>query len=408
MPKIKITGVPQLKSGGTTKWIQKTVSTMRKDKPCTGSKFGSSTCPPGSKRYNLALTFKKMASNRRKEEGGEVERMDIGGFSPEYSKGGSTCGGNCAVCEHMSFGGASPEMEYGGLPMYGGEDNTTGFTPYAEGYQPTNLDFSDPNATYPQGLQLKTAVNPDINQNAPGYFEAQTANSIYKGPTGGPGYNFPTKATVPINSYAKDYLPYLGASAASDVINIGRGVNSLVNPDKYNFGRVNKLTPHFLDFSKTIAMGNKEIGDERAVAGYNVRNASSSAPEYLSSTKTLGVGAMKTKADFLSKIGEAEANSRAQIMNEVDTKNAGIEMQNIGIGQSEQGLELQGKSRAQDYISSGIGRIGTKIDKYGEDVAKNNSQDYILSMLGDNNYEYADMVDPKTGKTRKVIVPKNS
>lgn len=33
---------------------------MRKDKPCTGSKFGSSSCPKGSRRYNLAKTFKKM------------------------------------------------------------------------------------------------------------------------------------------------------------------------------------------------------------------------------------------------------------------------------------------------------------------------------------------------------------
>ncbi len=32
---------------------------MRKDKPCTGKKFGGASCPPGSKRYNLAKTFKK-------------------------------------------------------------------------------------------------------------------------------------------------------------------------------------------------------------------------------------------------------------------------------------------------------------------------------------------------------------
>ena len=46
------------------KWIQKAVKGMRKDKPCTGKKFGSSTCPPGSKRYNLAKTFRKMAKKR--------------------------------------------------------------------------------------------------------------------------------------------------------------------------------------------------------------------------------------------------------------------------------------------------------------------------------------------------------
>jgi len=47
----------EFKKGG---WIQAATKGMRKDKPCTGSKFGSSTCPPGSKRYNLAKTFKKM------------------------------------------------------------------------------------------------------------------------------------------------------------------------------------------------------------------------------------------------------------------------------------------------------------------------------------------------------------
>ena len=47
------------------KWIQKATKGMRKDKPCTGKKFGSASCPPGSKRYNLAKTFKKMARKRK-------------------------------------------------------------------------------------------------------------------------------------------------------------------------------------------------------------------------------------------------------------------------------------------------------------------------------------------------------
>ena len=53
-----------LKEGGDSKWIQKATKGMRKDKPCTGKKFGGATCPPGSKRYNLAKTFKKMAKKR--------------------------------------------------------------------------------------------------------------------------------------------------------------------------------------------------------------------------------------------------------------------------------------------------------------------------------------------------------
>ena len=47
-------------------WIQKATKNMRKDKPCTGEKFGSETCPPGSKRYNLAKTFRKMAKEGHK------------------------------------------------------------------------------------------------------------------------------------------------------------------------------------------------------------------------------------------------------------------------------------------------------------------------------------------------------
>ena len=47
------------------RWIQKAVKGMRKDKPCTGKKFGSKSCPPGSKRYNLAKTFKKMGRERK-------------------------------------------------------------------------------------------------------------------------------------------------------------------------------------------------------------------------------------------------------------------------------------------------------------------------------------------------------
>ncbi len=50
---------------GDKKWIQKAVKNMRKDKPCTGSKFGGPTCPAGSKRYALAKTFRKIAKRRK-------------------------------------------------------------------------------------------------------------------------------------------------------------------------------------------------------------------------------------------------------------------------------------------------------------------------------------------------------
>ena len=62
------------------RWIQKATKNMRKDKPCTGKKFGSKSCPPGSKRYNLAKTFKKMAKKRTKAAGGGLTK--VSGYNP--------------------------------------------------------------------------------------------------------------------------------------------------------------------------------------------------------------------------------------------------------------------------------------------------------------------------------------
>lgn len=48
-------------------WIQDATASIKArgtEGVCTGDKFGSSSCPPGSKRYNLAKTFKKMAKNK--------------------------------------------------------------------------------------------------------------------------------------------------------------------------------------------------------------------------------------------------------------------------------------------------------------------------------------------------------
>ena len=61
-----------LKEGTDKKWIQKATKGMVKTKPCTGKKFGSKTCPPGSRRYNLAKTFKKMGRERKAADGGRI------------------------------------------------------------------------------------------------------------------------------------------------------------------------------------------------------------------------------------------------------------------------------------------------------------------------------------------------
>ena len=54
-----------MKKGG--KWIQKATASIKRRKTegvCTGAKFGGPTCPKGSKRYNLAKTFKAISKRR--------------------------------------------------------------------------------------------------------------------------------------------------------------------------------------------------------------------------------------------------------------------------------------------------------------------------------------------------------
>ena len=63
-----------LKKGGKAdkNWIQGVNKSIKKRGTkgvCTGKKFGSASCPPGSKRYNLAKTFKKMARSKHASGG---------------------------------------------------------------------------------------------------------------------------------------------------------------------------------------------------------------------------------------------------------------------------------------------------------------------------------------------------
>ena len=49
------------------KWIQEVSKDIKKrgtEGVCTGKKFGGPTCRKGTRRYNLAKTFRKMAAKR--------------------------------------------------------------------------------------------------------------------------------------------------------------------------------------------------------------------------------------------------------------------------------------------------------------------------------------------------------
>lgn len=72
---------PEMKKGGDKKWIQKATKSIERrgtEGKCTGSNYGGPGCPPGSKQYNLAKTFRKMAKSRKKEYGGDVADQNVG------------------------------------------------------------------------------------------------------------------------------------------------------------------------------------------------------------------------------------------------------------------------------------------------------------------------------------------
>lgn len=78
-----------MKKGG---WIQKATASIKRrgtEGVCTGSKFGSSSCPPGSRRYNLAKTFRAMAKRRKHEDGGFIDPV-TGSHTVMYKEGGPT------------------------------------------------------------------------------------------------------------------------------------------------------------------------------------------------------------------------------------------------------------------------------------------------------------------------------
>ena len=59
-----------IEKGKDDKWIQgaeKDIEKRGTEGVCTGDKFGSESCPEGSKRYNLAKTFRKMAKDKKKD-----------------------------------------------------------------------------------------------------------------------------------------------------------------------------------------------------------------------------------------------------------------------------------------------------------------------------------------------------
>jgi hypothetical protein len=64
------------------KWIQKAFKKIKsegKEGKCTGKKYGSESCPPGSKAYNMAKNLRKI-NRKSAADGGRIGKAN-GGFS---------------------------------------------------------------------------------------------------------------------------------------------------------------------------------------------------------------------------------------------------------------------------------------------------------------------------------------
>jgi len=95
------------KKGG---WIQKATASIKRrgtEGVCSGSNFGGPGCPPGSKRYNLAKTFKAMA---KKPDGGFLSNDMF--QLPNYEMGG-----NLDNTTNYKAGGTHQSNPMGGIPL---------------------------------------------------------------------------------------------------------------------------------------------------------------------------------------------------------------------------------------------------------------------------------------------------
>ena len=64
------------------KWIQKAFSKIKKkgtEGKCTGKKYGSKSCPEGSKAYNMAKNLRKI-NRKSAADGGSMSH--VAGYSP--------------------------------------------------------------------------------------------------------------------------------------------------------------------------------------------------------------------------------------------------------------------------------------------------------------------------------------
>lgn len=247
-------------------WIQGVTESIKRrgtEGKCTGSNFGGPGCPPGSKQYNLAKTFRKMATQRSKKEfGGGVADMnksinDITGERNSYFTDFVSNNTTNALIENQMIDYLNmPMMAFGGDP---GDDMG------AFGYDPNAAAQIEP---FAQKYAQQKAQNEQAFAALPGAIV--DSYNTYKGVMDQSG-GMKQKTKTKINpEYRKEYrqwaksqeepMMFMGGGIGGGLGSMGAGAGSMSGGPMNNFfagavAKGKKKGP--LGLAKTVLTGGK-------------------------------------------------------------------------------------------------------------------------------------------------------
>ena len=257
-------------SGGN--WIQgveKSIERRGTEGKCSGSNFGGPGCPQGSRQYNLAKTFRKMAAERKKALGGSTAPMgtDIDKYGKSRTnalQGFVSNNARNAVMEDFIVSGEI--FDYGGIS---GDMSVYGYDPARAQLDPY--------------IKQMTAQSQNIQNTLKGGLNAwNTANNIF---TTQEHLKFNEKFLTPeqkatIDKYKKDPNIY-------DANKLIETSGFAINPNQVSFNRYGgvpkfnlagantpAITPTNSSYWQNLSMGDpKERSEENLTMEERMRRA---------------------------------------------------------------------------------------------------------------------------------------
>ena len=257
-------------SGGN--WIQGVENSIERrgtEGKCSGSNFGGPDCPQGSRQYNLAKTFRKMAAERKKALGGSTAPMgtDIDKYGKSRTnalQGFVSNNARNAVMEDFIVSGEM--FDYGGIS---GDMSVYGYDPARAQLDPY--------------IKQMTAQSQNIQNSLKGGLNAwNTASNIF---TTQEHLKFNEKFLTPeqkaaIDRYKKDPNTY-------DANKLIETSGFAINPNQVSFNRYGgvpkfdlagantpAITPTNSSYWQNLSMGDpKETAEENLTMAERMRRA---------------------------------------------------------------------------------------------------------------------------------------